>query len=86
MASGHSPKRYLLGWPPILDALGIPDTRAERQQARRFVRLFNDRCRGPVRFGPRGSRPFADRARLLGWWGRLDRLYAMHLARLREAR
>jgi hypothetical protein len=79
-------KYYLLGWVPILDALGIPGTRKERQRARRWVRLLNDCCQGPVRWGTKGRRPLVDRAKLLGWWKKVDTLYELHRARLRDAR
>jgi hypothetical protein len=77
-------ERYLFGWVAVLDALEVP--LVDRAQARRLLQKLNRHCAGPIAFGTNGKRPFADRIKLFRWWDGMEKLYRLHLARLRDAR
>src|SRR5262249_41202901 len=66
------PPIYCDSWVKVLTTLGLKNDRAGKERAR--VRQLNDKYEGPIIFGGQGTQPFANRAKLLAWYERLEQL------------
>jgi len=62
------PIAYVIGWPEILDKLGLQDESERRNQVRRL----NGEYDGPIISTGKGSSPRAERTKLISWWNGLE--------------
>jgi len=58
------PKRYLVNWHEILDALGLPNNDEKRSLVNRLM----DELSGPIVVAGQGSQPRVEKMELLEWW------------------
>ncbi|MEM9828221.1 MAG: hypothetical protein AAF958_16645 [Planctomycetota bacterium] len=66
-----APKKYLDGWEAILDEIDLSDSPDERSR----IRHLNDKYEGPLIVPGRGSKPKAEREKLIAWWNHLEHLW-----------
>lgn len=72
-------KQYLPTWLAILHALGLKNSREERQR----VSKLNDSYSGPILFTGQGQQPKSERQALITWWNSLASIWKEQ-ARRRE--